>query len=515
MPRGNIDSDPSPEIELKLFLPPGAEAQLPLAPLLRNVRLRRTQLTSTYLDTPDRLLQRHGMALRLRRVGRNWMQTLKVKDVAHGGLSSRPEWEMPAKLVAGTPRIDYRRLADTALPDLLAKHRAQRKLRPLFRVRVQRTLWDLEFRESHIEIAMDRGRIESVADRRVVAPVAELELELKKGCAEDLIAAAMRLVGRGRAALALVPMVRGKAERGYLLVGGRSAPPTKASASGFVAALRPDMTTGEALRAIAAHGLTVLLANTEALREAHDPEYVHQARVALRRLRSALRLLDRQHEDFPESLAADLLWVARLLGSARDWDVLVTETLPRLLADVPHELSEQVRTDLAVATAKRDAARADVLAALAAARYARLALQLQAWTMTSPPKGPALRRLASRKLTRARSRLFDEARFFAALSPERRHRVRILAKRLRYALDAFSVALPAEATQRYTAAVAELQDVLGELNDGAVAATVLRTAPDFKATNGLALARLAQRERDLIEAAEARLLKLYEVTVPW
>jgi inorganic triphosphatase YgiF len=306
------------EIELKLFLPQDAHDRLPLRPLLRDASARRVRLDATYFDTPDRLLHKNGMALRLRRAGRQWVQTLKSAHSARGGLSTRPEWESAARLVRGKPRIDVARLGDTPLPALLARHRAQAKLQPLFRVRVQRTLWEINFRRSRIEVAMDRGRIDAErAGRRVSLPVAELELELKEGRADDLVAAALRLTGNGKSALALVPMLRGKAERGYRLVSAAPVPPTKAAARGFVATLQPDMSTGATLRAIVAHGLDVLLANTEALRDAHAPEYVHQARVALRRVRSAVRLLDRRHEDFPEALALELRWVARLLGA--DW----------------------------------------------------------------------------------------------------------------------------------------------------------------------------------------------------
>jgi inorganic triphosphatase YgiF len=504
------------EVELKLFLPEGAEQVLPNSPLLRNRQARRQRLDSTYLDTPDRLLQKHGMALRLRRVGRQWLQTLKSTQATRGGLSTRPEWEAPARVVNGKPRVNFARLADTPLPALLARHHAQRKLRPLFRVRVHRTLWGIEFRGSHIEIAMDRGVIEAVCnERRVVAPVAELELELKDGCASDLNAAALRLVGRGQAALALVPMVRGKAERGYLLADGKSAPPAKASAGGFVEALRPDVTVGDALRTITAHGLGVLLANTENLQDLHETEYVHQARVALRRLRSAQRLLDRGHQDFPESLASELRWAARLLGDARDWDVIVGETLPKLLKAAPAQVNFQLAATLDRARAKRDAACVDARTALATARFARLALQLQAWTMTSPPKGRTLERVAPRALDRAQRRLFEAARFFAALSAERRHRVRILAKRLRYALDVLSVALPASETERYIAALSDLQDVLGELNDGEVAARVLDRLGAPAETAAFVREWLAGHSEERAKRAEAQLLALYERARPW
>jgi inorganic triphosphatase YgiF len=504
------------EIELKLFLPDDAEVALAAAPLLRDARPRRVHLDATYFDTPDRLLQKHGMALRLRRTGRQWVQTLKEAESARGGLSARPEWESPARLVRGTPRIDVTKLADTPLPALLARHRAQAKLQPQFRVRVRRTLWEIEFRGSRIEVAADRGHIEAASGGRPTSvPVAEIELELKDGRPEDLTAAALRLTGRGKNGLALVPMLSGKAERGYRLVSGKPVPPTKAAARGFVAALEADMTSSVALRAIVAHGLDVVLANTAALRDVHAPEYVHQARVALRRMRSAVRLLDRKHADFPETLARELRWAAQLLGAARDWDVLVTQTLPKLFANAPRELRGEVRTTLARAQAKRDAARTDVLGALGTARSARLALRLQAWTVTSPPKGRTLKRLAPRALGKAHRRLFDATQFFAALSPERRHRVRILAKRLRYALDVLSVALPREATERYIAALAELQDVLGELNDDAVAQMVLSRLSAASSIEKLATARLKEAERRSVEAAESRLRQLRQTSPAW
>ncbi len=504
------------EIELKLFLPDDAEATLAAAPLLREVKPRRVQLDATYFDTPDRLLQKHGMALRLRRAGRQWVQTLKAAESARGGLSARPEWESPARLVRGTPRIDFTKLAETPLPALLARHRAQAKLQPLFRVRVRRTLWEIEFRESRIEVATDRGHIEAECHgRRVSVPVAEIELELKDGRPEDLTAAALRLTGRGTNGLALVPMLSGKAERGYRLVSGKPVPPTKAAARGFVAALEGDMTSGAALRAIVAHGLDVLLANTAALRDVHAPEYVHQARVALRRMRSAVRLLDRKHDDFPAPLATELRWAARLLGAARDWDVLVTQTLPKLFATAPRELRGEVKATLARAQARRDAARADILAVLGTARFARLALRLQAWNMTPPPIGRTLRRLAPRALGKAHRRLFDAAQFFAALSPERRHRVRIFAKRMRYALDVLSVALPRDATERYIAALAELQDVLGDLNDAAVAQIRLRDLTGSDMTLDLAQQRAEARAQTAVGEVEVRLLKLLETRPPW
>jgi inorganic triphosphatase YgiF len=504
------------ETELKLRLPAGADAVLRRAAVLRSAAARTVQLDATYFDTADRLLQQNGMALRLRRVGCDWVQTLKAAAVVTGGLSTRPEWEAPAALRQGVPSIDWRPLRETPLPTLLAQHRATRKLVPVFRTRFARTLWEVSFRSSRIEVALDRGRIEgTVGRKRALEPIAELELELKEGRAEDLLALALRLAGRGPHGLALVPLVRSKAERGHRLASGAEPRPMKASARGFVDQLSADMSSGAALRVLMGHGLSLVLANTEAMHEGRDPEFVHQARVALRRMRSALRLLDRQHRDFPEVLATELRWVGQTLGAARDWDVLVESTLPAMVAAAPAALRARMRTVRKRAHRWRDEEHGKSVAALSSARFARLALTLQAWTMTPAPKGGRLARRAPKVLARAHARLFAAARFFAAQSPQRRHRVRILAKRLRYALDVMSVALPAEPTARYVMALAELQDVLGELNDLAVARLMLKDCACTGVALASALGWLDERERARVELAEQRLASLAVAETPW
>jgi inorganic triphosphatase YgiF len=504
------------ETELKLRVPDGAGEVLRRAAELRPASPRTVQLDATYFDTASGLLRQHGMALRLRRVGRDWFQTLKATAAGQGGLSTRPEWEAPATLRQGLPRIDLSRLRETPLPALLARHRATRKLVPVFRTRFARTLWEVEFKASHIEVALDRGRIEAnIAGKRVVEPIAELELELKEGRPEDLLALALRLVGRGASGLALVPLVRSKAERGHRLAAGAPPAPTKASARGFVDHLERDMSSGAALRAIMAHGLYVLLANIEVLHDANDPEFVHQARVALRRMRSALRLLDRRHADFPEAVANELGWVGQTLGAARDWDVLVESTLPAMVTAAPEALRTQMRLLLGRARRRRDQEHRKAVAALSSARFARLALKLQAWTLTPAPKRRRLARIAPRVLARAHARLFDAAQFFAALSAEHRHRVRILAKRLRYALDVMSVALPAAATERYVEALAELQDELGVLNDASVARGALRKIAGSGAVYNAARDWLSGLEKEESGKAEERLLALALRERPW
>jgi inorganic triphosphatase YgiF len=271
-------------------------------------------LDATYFDTVDRLLLRRKMALRLRRTGRRWVQTLKAAGSGSGGLSVRSEWETPARFVGGVPRIDLARLADSPLPRLLQKRGGTKALLPVLGTRFSRTLWQLQFRGSLVEVALDLGRSGDTQWGACRRTDLRTRAELKQG--RGSTALALRLVGRGRATLPLVPRVRSKADRGYVLASGTPAPPVKAGARGFVDVVAPEMASGSALRALVAHGMQVMLANTEAMRAHDDPEYVHQARVALRRIRSAVRLLDREHADFPATLASELQWAGELLGAA-------------------------------------------------------------------------------------------------------------------------------------------------------------------------------------------------------
>jgi inorganic triphosphatase YgiF len=506
------------ETELKLAVPATALALL-RARLLALGRGSRAQLETTYFDTADLLLARHGMALRLRRLGARWVQTLKTGAV-RAAFSTRGEWETP---VTGA-RLQLARLRASPLPALLKAHGAP-PLRPLFTTRFVRTQRTVAVGRSLVEVALDQGQV--VVGRGRAAqrlPLLELELELKSGRSRALFKLARQLMageGDGDAQLPLLPFSESKAGRGYRLLAGKPLAPVKAAAKGFAAPLRPEMSADAALRKVIGHGADVLLANAQGLAEHDEPEFVHQARVALRRMRSAVRLW-RKRSRFPARLAAELQWIGRALGAARDADVLVGETLPHLAAGLGAIHAQPLLDLTATAQARRAQARAAAREALASGRFARLALDLLAWAhdesaneKKAAAKADALQRLAPRQLARALRKLRAAARFFVALSPERRHAVRILAKRLRYALDLFAVTLPAQPTSAYIERLAQLQDLLGELNDVAVARATLVEFGAAPALRGAIEATLAAREAGALQQAEAELHALFDLPSPW
>jgi inorganic triphosphatase YgiF len=503
------------ETELKLQLAPKHVGWFRRSPALSNAVCTEVDIDNVYFDTADRLLERHQMALRVRQIGRRWLQTLKAEGKGSGAVSRRGEWETPARVLRGQGRLDLARLSDSPLPDLLARQKVNAALQPVFRTRVRRTQWIIERADATIEVALDIGEISAKGARAPLRePICEVELELKHGEPAALIDLALELIDvTDKRAPALTPVARSKAERGYQLTAQRPATAVKASAKAFVENVTRKATTAGALRKVVAHGLAVLTANIEVLLRYDDPEYVHQSRVALRRVRSAIRLFDREHRDVPQSVTDELQWFARTLGEARDWDVLTDETLPALAEGV---VAQAIKSLVAKANQRRRQARQRIRQAARSPRYAALVLRGERWCMT-PASAAAelLADAAAPALQNASKKLFKVGRFFAALTPERRHEVRILAKRLRYALDLFSVALPKQATARYTDALSELQDVLGLLNDASVSVAVLPQLTKSTRIRKSAQQWLSSIEPERVRDAEVRLLQLSKLECPW
>jgi triphosphatase len=487
------------EIELKLAV---TAEQLPSLQerLGRFAGGETLAVDNVYYDTADGLLRAHAMALRVRRIGGRWVQTLKTESRA-GALSSRGEWEVPAP----RGRLDPLRFPPTPLAALL-QARPDALLRPVFRTRFSRTVWNAD--DGAVEIALDRGEIVAGG---ASAPILELELELQSGDADALYRLALDLAGTGEHALSLRPAVDSKAVRGYRLAAGETPAPLKANARAFAAGLSRRTSLAAALRAVVDRGTTLLLANVAGFETQSDPEFIHQARVAVRRLRSAARLIGGD-AGWPEALDGELKRVGRRLGAVRDWDVLQTQTLPALAAQRPEIAGPLVAA--AAAARRRDEGTLRKL--LAGARFARLALRLLQWTATPARNGSTLASSAARRLAKLRQRLFDDAAFFVALPLPQQHRVRIRAKRLRYALDLYATTLPAKATARWVEQLAWLQEELGLLNDAAVAAELL---PGISRRAGVdvapALEWLDRRRQQQALRAEAALAQLLPLPPPW
>ena len=245
------------------------------------------------------------------------------------------------------------------------------------------------------------------------------------------------------------------------------------------------------------------------------PDALHRMRVATRRLRSALTtfgpLLNRELTD---PLRDELRWLAAVLGAARDAEVMRARLLALIDAERADLVLGDVREHVDAAMARRHRVAHDqVVVELDGERYLRLLDDLDA-LVAAPPFLPGAREDAKSvlaDLVRRSWRRLDRAMAAAERAPrglrqdELLHEVRKDAKRTRYAAEAVEPVFGRPA-RRYAAAVTQLQESLGDFQDGAVTRQVLleiAAAGQPAGENAFTLGRLHAREQALAEAAVA------------
>ncbi len=447
------------EIELKLQLTPQVARQLPSHPLLAGIKAQRQHLLNTYYDTPELDLHARRIAVRFRKKGWHWLLTVKSAEPASGGLAMRSEWEATAH----PGEFDFVHVDNPELKIFLDN--AAPQLQPVFTTDFRRTIWHVPFGESVIEMGVDRGSIQSEG-RRV--PICEVELELVSGNMADIFGLTRELQNT----LDLRPAVASKAERGYALFAGLPETPFKAR----TATLDPEMTPVAAFRTIALGCLEHYQRNERGLIASTDPEYVHQARVALRRLRSAIKLFAPVlPADFATAYGQTWQTLAGALGDARNWDVFVAETLPPILAAFPGHRDARRLAREGARRARQ--ARAALIHMVALPDYARLIVEFTAAIYALQDQLPQELDEFARQRLKARAR---QARRLAQrhheLEPAERHRMRICFKKLRYAVEFFTSLLPTKRLRPYLQALSQLQDELGLINDHVTAQTLLDEA---------------------------------------
>ncbi|VWD16178.1 haloacid dehalogenase [Burkholderia lata] len=253
------------------------------------------------------------------------------------------------------------------------------------------------------------------------------------------------------------------------------------------------------------------LGNEGGVLEHDDPEFVHQMRVALRRLRTLMRFFPRFADDqWQDTLGTDLRWLAGLLGTVRDWDVFATESLPALIAADGGD--GEWNGTLDAARAQCAAARVELRQALHSARYARLTLGWLEWlgslALPSAEDGdaPSLRRHATKRVRRLFGHLYASPSL-TSLDTAARHQVRIDAKRLRYALEFFASLASRRTRTETVKTLTRVQSVLGEANDTMVALHHLEklAAPPYQLGfvrgYGAALEQRAARDAETLLAS--------------
>lgn len=451
---------PSLETEIKFELPSSEVTKLKkLTPLRRAKSAKPASQVSIYFDTAKFALRKKGVTFRVRRIGKRYVQTIKA---AGNGLLDRNEWETDLK----DNKPDFAAARHTTLAPVLTK-KLRRKLQPVFETRVHRTTYPLRLNQSQIDVTLDRGEIDTGERSR---PLCEIEIELKAGHKAELFKTARALARVTSAELA----VKSKAERGYEMLDGDDNPPAKADPI----VLAPDTSTRDAFRLIAASCIKQITGNKPALL-AGNPEGVHQMRVGVRRLRAAISLFSEILEDREtNAIKSELKWLTLELGPAREFQVFLTRVVQPASRHHARLIGmRRLSRDLA---AQRRSSEARARDAVQSERFRDLLLRLAAWLEIGDwrhPQADLVRERAdmpiaisaAAELTRRSKKLRKKGRRLAKLDQHRRHKLRIHAKKLRYAVEFFETIFSGKKISRlrkmFLSALEEIQDCLGELND--------------------------------------------------
>jgi CHAD domain-containing protein len=412
-------------------------------------------LQAVYYDTADLRLARGGASLRYREP-EGW--TVKLPRSSSGALLVRGEHTFP-----GGPESP-----PMAAVDLVRAWVRTTSIHAIARLKTRRRRVELvDEAGKHVAEVVD-DEVSVLDEGRIRARFRELEVEI----GEDApIALADALVTRLQGSGAGEPDPTPKIVRA---LGMRALAPPDVEPP---RELGPDPIARDVVRTAITASVRRLLAHDPGVRLGDDPEQVHQARVATRRLRSDLRTFrPLLVASWDEALREELRWLGRELGAVRDTEVLLglLRTTAHDLADPDARVADRLLSRL---VQRWEHQRLELLAALRATRYAKLLDRLvdaaRAPALVPEADAPAaevlppLARTPWRHLRRAVEALPENP-------PDAQlHEVRIRAKRCRYAAEAIVPAVGKPA-QDFAKAVAALQDVLGDHQDAVVASGWLR-----------------------------------------
>jgi triphosphatase len=427
------------ETELKLAVDPADVERFAAA--LGRAPEQTLIFATRYFDTPDGTLAKAGISLRIRSESGNSIQTVKQSKNENAGLLSRGEWERP--VYSDGPALD----GDDPASALLAGDASA--LEERFTLAITRQLWRIAHEGSAIELVLDQGSITAGA---VQAPVCEIEAELISGEVIALFSFARQLSKQ-------VPLHLGlwsKAQAGERLRAGLAASPAKGGK--FV--LTPKLSPQEALAEALSAGVRHFRLNEDVLLTGHDATAIHQARVAIRRLRAALALFrPLLKPSARRGLNDRLRALGQALGPVRERDVLI--------AELPANVRRAARKarDEAYASARRRLDSRDVR---------RLPLELLALAhdpnaLRGAVAGQPVGACVATGLDRIETLLRKESGSLADMAAEQRHSLRKRVKALRYALDMAGASSAAGGAKRDRRRALDLlavvQESLGTLND--------------------------------------------------
>ena len=448
------------EFEFKFEIPPAHLKGVAVA--MFAVKATRQRLRASYFDTADGALAARGIVVRLRKEGRRWVQTAKGPTA---NLLERLEHNaaLPPQGAGVVPVLDLSRHYGTPVGKVIDKalgrqaHDNYPGLELQYGTDIQRITRRVAVGGSVVEIALDQGRVFSDGHSQ---PICELEVERKEGRSFEAVALARQWC----AAHGLWMSTTSKSMKGQRLRSGLPfGDPTSAMPQKFSANYSPHASGEEMATAVVAACLQQILPNMSELADcSKQPNHIHQLRVGIRKLRTALRELGGLTDAFDPAWEAVLVRVFRALGAHRDHTQLAFVQQPKMRAAGGPVMRFNDASSLIL----------DLGEMVRAPDFQDVLLGLMCFVHRDIPKTldkPAdLKKVISRRLAKLHSHTLRDGKKFLVLDEAHQHDVRKRLKRLRYLME-FAAPLFAARKPGHMAALLDavkpVQDALGLYND--------------------------------------------------
>jgi triphosphatase len=447
------------EFELKLVFPEERLADIEKL-LVSKGGLRRQKLQAYYFDTHQFSLAKAGISLRIRKEGRAWIQTLKASGASQ---FERLEHNVVINHTGTTPPRLNTKLHDEhpAHKALLKSLRNDKQDIDQLTIRYQTDIWRrvalVRARGAVLEYALDLGFIKAfqAGGKEAVTPVREIEIELKAGDKLAVTSHVKSMINKFGACID----TRSKAQRGFNAANGLThSPPCRAKSIALKS--HDDGVIASALLNSCLNQILPNVSEINADLEAFD-EHIHQLRVGLRRLKSAMKVLGLIQIYFRETDVNQLSFVFGKLGQYRDLHFFDDKLKPAFAAVDAPQMNLSSVNDLP-----------DPKTILESKNFQLFCLSIIELALIQekiPQETKRLKPLLIQELDKVHKDTKKLANIFMDIPDERRHKLRKRLKHLRYTLEFFADICDRGKYKSYLNSLAKVLDALGNYNDICVA----------------------------------------------
>lgn len=516
-------SNPMLEVELKFQVP--KEKRELLLKAMQHKNVQRIHLQAKYFDSPNFDLSQHKISLRQRLEGEHWVQTLKIPTEHH---LQRAEFEHPITTLNPAPRIEksenHAQQKQTftnhhlELDDYQKNKSIHKKIRQLlsntadklqiqFETDVERCLSLFQFQNSQIEVSVDLGHI--FAHHQSI-DIFEIEFELKDGTIQDLISFILPRIKRYHLWLD----IRSKAQHGFQLAQNLEYSPVQQQT---LLKLNIKDSKESALKKMINNTLHHLLPNATAIAsQDFNSEHIHQARVAIRRLRTVLGRFSQWSPQVDSSWAEQLAYFFRALGLTRDMDVFIEEILPQINLISPDELNfDTFKSTIFKNSSTQNKTPLDQI--FRSADFTNLILSLLQFIHQSSDdlSQNNLQKSAIKIIQKLHQKTLKDAENFLELDIEARHRTRKHLKKMRYSIELISSLFSDQKVKKYLKSLKKVQQLLGQYNDLIVAEDLLKTQVEIEPKAWFAIGWITANQALLLQQSATQLKKFAQVKPFW